>query len=116
MLCFVMGLQNAMITKISRAEIRSTHVTGLVTDVGIEPGKMFYWNRNTRPVAGEDIVQADREKLVLLGSLLLSFVAGGVAGAIGFKKLGFVSTVPLAIVLLILAAVPLIDDMRGERR
>jgi uncharacterized membrane protein YoaK (UPF0700 family) len=113
MLCFVMGLQNAMITKISRAEIRTTHVTGLVTDVGIELGKMFYWN--ARPVAGECAVQADRQKLVLLGSLLLSFIAGGLAGALGFKHLGFISTVPLAVVLITLAAVPLVDDMRGER-
>jgi Protein of unknown function (DUF1275). len=27
-----------MITKISKAEIRTTHVTGLVTDIGIELG------------------------------------------------------------------------------
>jgi len=38
LLCFIMGLQNAVITKISHAEIRTTHVTGLVTDVGIELG------------------------------------------------------------------------------
>ena len=43
LLCFVMGLQNAIITKISRAEIRTTHVTGLVTDMGIELGKLIYW-------------------------------------------------------------------------
>lgn len=42
LLCFVMGLQNAMITKISKAEIRTTHVTGLVTDIGIEIGKSLY--------------------------------------------------------------------------
>jgi uncharacterized membrane protein YoaK (UPF0700 family) len=41
LLCYVMGLQNAMITKISKAEIRTTHVTGLVTDIGIELGKFF---------------------------------------------------------------------------
>jgi uncharacterized membrane protein YoaK (UPF0700 family) len=44
LLCFVMGLQNAIVTKISLAEIRTTHVTGLVTDIGIELGKLFYWN------------------------------------------------------------------------
>lgn len=113
-LCFVMGLQNAMITKISRAEIRTTHVTGLVTDVGIELGKMCYWN--ARPIAGEDAVQADRQKLVLLGSLLLFFIAGGLLGAIGFRYLGFVSSVPLAVVLLVLAVVPLVDDICGGRR
>ena len=41
LLCFTMGLQNAIITKISHAEIRTTHVTGIVTDIGIELGKLL---------------------------------------------------------------------------
>ena len=36
------GLQNALITKLSRAEIRTTHITGIVTDIGIELGKLLY--------------------------------------------------------------------------
>jgi len=60
LLCFVMGLQNAMITKLSRAEIRTTHVTGMVTDIGIELGKMIYWNRHDYP---EGRVHADMAKL-----------------------------------------------------
>jgi uncharacterized membrane protein YoaK (UPF0700 family) len=35
LLCFTMGLQNAILTKISGAVIRTTHLTGMVTDVGI---------------------------------------------------------------------------------
>ena len=46
LLCFTMGLQNAIITKISDAVIRTTHVTGMVTDLGIELGKALYFNRN----------------------------------------------------------------------
>jgi uncharacterized membrane protein YoaK (UPF0700 family) len=112
LLCFVMGLQNAMITKISRAEIRTTHVTGLVTDIGIELGKLCYWN--ARPADdGAAGVRADRQKLALLGALLGCFLTGGLAGAVGFKQLGFVSTLPLAGVLIALAVVPLVDDMRG---
>ncbi|HEX7934525.1 MAG TPA: YoaK family protein [Paraburkholderia sp.] len=112
LLCYVMGLQNAVITKISKAEIRTTHVTGLVTDIGIELGKLFYWNAGATP---QDLVRADRKKLVLLGSLLLSFLIGGLAGAAGFRHLGFVSTVPLAIVLITLAVVPIFDDMLADR-
>ncbi len=112
LLCFVMGLQNAMITKISKAEIRTTHVTGLVTDMGIELGKLFYWNRTMR---GAHSVRADRQRLALLASLLAAFFCGGLAGALGFKHMGFVSTVPLATVLVALAAVPLVDDMLGQR-
>lgn len=112
LLCFVMGLQNAMITKISKAEIRTTHVTGLVTDIGIELGKLVYWNRMMRH---ERAVRADRQRLALLASLLTAFFCGGLAGALGFKHMGFVSTVPLATLLVALAAVPLVDDMLGQR-
>ena len=38
-LCLMMGWQNAMITKLSHAEIRTTHVTGLLTDIGIGLGR-----------------------------------------------------------------------------
>ncbi|MFS2004537.1 YoaK family protein [Duganella sp. CT11-25] len=110
LLCFVMGLQNAIVTKVSRAEIRTTHVTGLVTDIGIELGKLFYWNGGA-PTA--DKVIADRGRLRLLSSLLAMFLAGGLAGAFGFKYLGFIATVPLAVLLLSMAVVPLIDDWRA---
>jgi uncharacterized membrane protein YoaK (UPF0700 family) len=33
---FTMGLQNATITEISGAVIRTTHLTGVVTDFGLE--------------------------------------------------------------------------------
>ncbi|GAB3625365.1 membrane protein [Pandoraea terrae] len=110
LLCYVMGLQNAIITKISKAEIRTTHVTGLVTDMGIELGKLFYWNGRRAP-ASEAKVMGDRAKLRLLSSLLGMFALGGLIGALGFKHLGFVSTVPLALILMVLAVVPLIDDL-----
>jgi uncharacterized membrane protein YoaK (UPF0700 family) len=114
LLCFVMGLQNAIITKISKAEIRTTHVTGLVTDIGIELGKLAYWNRRTAPAASK--VDADRPKLALLLSLLAMFLLGGLAGAFGFHYLGFVVTVPLAALLVLLASVPLVDDLMARRR
>lgn len=110
LLCFMMGLQNAVITKISRAEIRTTHVTGIVTDIGIELGKLFYVNRTSRDGMGR--VEANRDRLSLLTLLLTAFFAGGVLGAIGFKSFGYIATVPIALVLLSLAAVPVIDDLR----
>ncbi|MFJ3044826.1 YoaK family protein [Herbaspirillum chlorophenolicum] len=114
LLCYVMGLQNAMITKISRAEIRTTHVTGLVTDIGIEIGKMCYWTM-APGMPGEqltdDQISPARRKLLLLSSLLLMFFLGGVVGAMGFKAVGFLATIPLAASLFLLALVPLIDDL-----
>ena len=108
LLCFIMGLQNALITKLSHAEIRTTHITGLVTDIGIELGKMVYINR-TRALAP---VQADRKRLRVQASLVAGFVTGGLLGAWGFKNLGYMTTVPLAALLWLLSLRPLLDDWR----
>ena len=108
LLCFIMGLQNAVITKLSRSEIRTTHVTGIVTDIGIELGKLFYVNVS---VSAEPPVFANRERLRVLALLLLFFFVGGVFGAAGFSRVGYVSTVPLAMILVVLATVPAIDDL-----
>jgi uncharacterized membrane protein YoaK (UPF0700 family) len=105
LLCYVMGLQNALITKISHAVIRTTHVTGLVTDFGIELGKLVYWNRTKMPEYDRKVF-ANRKKMRLHGMLILAFFGGGIMGAAGFKYLGFVSTVPLAIALIMLSLAP----------
>jgi uncharacterized membrane protein YoaK (UPF0700 family) len=109
LLCFIMGLQNALITKLSKAEIRTTHITGIVTDIGIELGKMAYWNGPA--VSGRHRVRANKDRLRILVSLALAFFVGGVAGALGFKHVGYLSTLPLALILVALASVPAIDDL-----
>jgi uncharacterized membrane protein YoaK (UPF0700 family) len=113
LLCYIMGLQNAVITKLSHAEIRTTHVTGMVTDIGIELGKLFYWNRYRGARAS---VHANFDKLRLLTLLVGVFFAGGVIGAVGFNHVGFITTVPLAALLILLAAVPVFDDLRAHLR
>ena len=103
LLCYVMGLQNALVTKISNAEIRTTHVTGLFTDIGIELGKLFYWNRESG--AGRELhVAANRAKLRVQLSLVASFFVGGGVGALGFKHAGFAATIPLAIGLVVMSS------------
>jgi len=109
LLCFIMGLQNAVITKISKAEIRTTHVTGLVTDLGIELGKLVYINRTqTNPA---EPVRANRQKLRLHLLLVSSFLTGAVCGALGFKFWGYVTTLPLALTLLLLVWRPVMRDL-----
>ena len=45
-LLFAMGLQNSFVTKISNSVVRTTHLTGLFTDLGIELAQRLYLNRN----------------------------------------------------------------------
>ncbi len=111
LLCYIMGLQNAVITKISNAEIRTTHVTGLVTDIGIELGKMVYINRSPLPTR----VQANQRKLRIHLLLVGAFFTGGLLGALGFKLWGYVTTVPLALLLGLLVSGPLLHDIRSGR-
>lgn len=110
-LCFIMGLQNAMVTKVSKSEIRTTHVTGMVTDIGIELGKLFYWNLEKADTT-KPLVLANRHKLRVLTTLIGLFFLGGVVGAVGFKSVGFSVTLPLAMLLVTLAAIPVLDDVR----
>lgn len=113
MLCFMMGLQNAIITRISHSVIRTTHVTGIVTDIGIELGKMFFWNRR---VGKEDeaYIRANRGKLSLLSCLLVMFFSGGIVGAFGFQLMGYITTIFLSLALFLLGMVPIIDDIRAR--
>ncbi len=108
LLSFIMGLQNAIITKLSDAEIRTTHMTGNTTDLGIELGKLLYWNND--PSLQEKVV-ANRHKLSLHALIIGIFVFGGIVGGLGFKRIGFAATIPLAATLFIIAAVPVLEDL-----
>lgn len=107
-LCYIMGLQNAVITKISHAEIRTTHLTGLLTDLGIELGKLMYVNRLDR----QNKVHADRSRLKIQSTLIGCFCIGALAGAMGFKHFGYIATVPLALLLVLLVLRPVLDDAK----
>jgi uncharacterized membrane protein YoaK (UPF0700 family) len=110
MLCFVMGLQNAIITKISKAEIRTTHMTGVVTDIGIELGRLFYWNQSRR-ANDVHLVLANRKKLKAHLLILLMFTVGAILGALSFKDFGFWAAWPVASFLLLLSCLQIAKDL-----
>lgn len=111
-LCFTMGMQNALITKVSDVPVRTTHVTGMVTDIAIELGKMLYPNRTPGP----DPVRADLRRLRVLSGLVGLFFLGGVAGTLGYLAVGFSFLVPVALLLLVLAYRPVARDIARRRR
>jgi hypothetical protein len=82
----------------------------LVTDLGIELGKLLYMNRglSTLPVL------ANRQRLRIHVSLVMGFLLGGLVGAWGFKHGGYITTLPLAALLWILCLRPLLTDLRGR--
>lgn len=108
-LCFSMGLQNAMITKLSGHVIRTTHLTGMVTDIGICCGRLLFFR-------AEDVDRAYEVRMLrLLASLVVLFFLGGVTGAVGFEHAGFGFMLPISASLLLLAILPVSDDLRKRQ-
>lgn len=85
-LSFLMGLQNAVVTRISNARVRTTHVSGTSTDIGIELAMLFDVLRRKESPKDAPIYL---ERLQLHAFTLLSFLAGGVAGIGLFHLLGY---------------------------
>lgn len=79
-LLFAMGLQNALVTKISKATVRTTHLTGLFTDLGIELSQLLFHRK----------VEADMRKLIksiyLRLAIIVSFFLGGVSGGFLYQE------------------------------
>lgn len=45
-LLFAMGIQNSLVTQISDSKVRTTHLTGLFTDLGIELSQLFFYKES----------------------------------------------------------------------
>ncbi len=85
------GLQNALATTFSGAIIRTTHVTGLFTDLGIMFGAKL---------RGEAF---DKRKAQLFLLIITGFILGGVLGAYSFNYLKFQALFIPATICLLLA-------------
>jgi uncharacterized membrane protein YoaK (UPF0700 family) len=100
-----MGLQNATITRISSGVVRTTHVTGVLTDLGLELVQLLIWlKRRVRDAAAHDgpadistapqhvglnaalhhaLHHAPR-RAVLLTAIFASFILGAALGTLGY--------------------------------
>lgn len=79
-----MGVQNATITRISNGIVRTTHLTGIVTDLGHESAQLAVARRlrarGPDAHAGEPLRTSGRRLLLLL-LLVVAFVFGSACGA-----------------------------------
>lgn len=73
------GLQNAMASTFSGAVVRTTHVSGMFTDLGISIGHVL----RGMPV--------DHARLKLCMVVILGFFFGGVVGALAFQAFAFLA-------------------------
>jgi uncharacterized membrane protein YoaK (UPF0700 family) len=103
-LLFAMGLQNSFVTKISNAVIRTTHLTGLFTDLGIELSHLFFPHAHP-----------NRHKLIetikLRIYIITFFFLGGLVAGYCYLSLNLqLNTLIIAMVILFLNLI--YDDVR----
>lgn len=85
------GLQNALATTYSGAIVRTTHVTGIFTDLGILLGSAL---------RGEVL---DKRKAILFLLIISGFILGGLGGGILYTRLEFMALIVPAIICFVLA-------------
>lgn len=110
LLCFIMGMHNTVLSVLSGSVIRSTHMTGTATDLGIELAKMLYYSRDSNPRLPD--IHVNRPKTKLLAGMLLSFLIGGIIGAWGYHRIGHHFALPVAAILVVLGSGSIGYDIR----
>lgn len=78
-----MGLQNATITSISRGVVRTTHLTGVLTDLGSECARFLI--RRPHTAASPDPDRPSAARALLLFSIVASFMLGAFLGGLAFQ-------------------------------
>lgn len=93
-LLFAMGLQNSLVTSISNAVVRTTHLTGLFTDLGIELSQLFFY---------KTIEQKKKLKssIKLRLSIISFFFIGGIMGGVFYTRIGILTLIIGAIALIL---------------
>ncbi|RAR46931.1 YoaK family protein [Flavobacterium lacus] len=94
-LLLAMGIQNALVTNVSKSVVRTTHLTGLLTDLGIDLSQLFFKNNERKKVVLE-------KNITLRLAIITFFFAGGLIGGILFKYFEL-KTLLVASALLIMA-------------
>jgi uncharacterized membrane protein YoaK (UPF0700 family) len=74
---YACGLQNALVSNLSGYVVRNTHVTGLLTDLGLVLGHFLRGREKT-----------ELWRLKVLVPILAGFLSGAIAGATAYERLG----------------------------
>ncbi|HPE84215.1 MAG TPA: YoaK family protein [Aequorivita sp.] len=105
-LLFAMGLQNSFVTKISNAVVRTTHLTGLFTDLGIELSQLFF----------PELHPHNRKTLATIKLrvyIILFFFLGGITAGFLYLGLSFKANTLLLAALILLGSL-FYDDFRFQ--
>ncbi len=87
LLCFICGVQNGTITTVSKSVVRTTHLTGITTDLGIGLVRLLNYQKIDEPLDNEK-----KATLMRLG-IILFFGLGSMVGGFTFARFEFMGFV-----------------------
>lgn len=73
-LLFAMGMQNSLVTSISNSVVRTTHLTGLFTDLGIELSQLMFYKKVEQKQA---LISSIKLRLYIINFFFLGGLTGG---------------------------------------
>ncbi len=100
-----MGLQNATITRISSGVVRTTHVTGVLTDLGMEGAQFGFVVRQWLSEGGtlrDVLVHPAARRLGLLASIVGSLALGAALGTVAYDYVHTLAMVPPVVFMLVM--------------
>ncbi|PSS50002.1 YoaK family protein [Leclercia sp.] len=112
-LCGLMGIHNSTSTQLSGGRVRSTHITGTLTDAGISLASVVV--AMLRRDYSKDTA-AQRSQLKTHLTTLFSFITGGIAGLILFRWFGFHAMLALGLMLVLVATFSIINTSLRVRK
>lgn len=81
LLLLAMGFQNSLVTMISNSVVRTTHLTGLFTDLGIELSQLFFYKQ---PAQKKKLFSSVKLRL----TIIICFLLGGVFSGVFYSSYG----------------------------
>jgi uncharacterized membrane protein YoaK (UPF0700 family) len=112
-LCGLMGIHNSTSTQLSGGRVRSTHITGTLTDAGISLASVLVAMLR-RDYSKDTAAQKSQLKTHL--TTIFSFITGGIAGLLLFRWIGFNAMLALGVMLVVVAAFSIISTSVRVRR
>jgi uncharacterized membrane protein YoaK (UPF0700 family) len=74
-LLFAMGLQNSLVTIISNSTVRTTHLTGLFTDLGIELSQLLFYKTKDQQLR---LFSSIKLRITIISFFFIGGIVGGV--------------------------------------
>lgn len=94
LLLFSMGMQNALVSQVSSYIVRTTHLTGLFTDMGIELSQLIYYKK--------EVDRKELKRSIFLRMLIvIGFTSGGILAGYLYSTYEM-RTLFLSIIILVL--------------